>query len=386
MNLFSRFLCIPVHIQPIFWLLAALIGWLNSGTVGGTLIWSGVVFLSVLIHEYGHALTAVAFGQTARIELVALGGVTQRSGVKLSLWKEFIIVLNGPVAGFLLFITASFLLSLFKGPPNHLGIYALKITAMANFFWTMVNLLPVYPLDGGRLLSIVMEGIFGVRGIKIALFVSMLFSAICSVGFFMVRQVFAAALFLMITFENYRSWKNSLSLTAQDQDEELQTLLKKAKQEAALSKFEEAVREFKKIRELSQKGILYTTATEHLAAIWSQQGKFKEAYEALNELKGGLSQDGSFLLQQLAYRVGELRHAINLGNQLYQDEPGFESALINALCHSLLGEVRPAIGWLNCAIQDGLPSAKQILKKKEFDILRDDTLFQELVKKADSSP
>src|SRR3546814_18959362 len=66
--------------------------WLSSGTVGGTLVWTVIVFLSVLIHEYGHALTAVAFGQRARIELVALGGVTQRSGTKLNLWKEFIIV------------------------------------------------------------------------------------------------------------------------------------------------------------------------------------------------------------------------------------------------------------------------------------------------------
>lgn len=90
-------------------------------------------------------------------------------------------------------------------------------------------------------------------------------------------------------------------------------------------------------------------------------------------------------MQQLAYREGELRHAINLGNQLYQNEPGFESALINALCHSLLGEVRPAIGWLNCAIQDGLPSPRRVLEKKEFDVLRNDALFQELLKKADSS-
>ncbi|WP_059360009.1 site-2 protease family protein [Parachlamydia acanthamoebae] len=385
MNLFSPFSKISVHIHPVFWLLAALIGWLSSGTVGGTLVWTVIVFLSVLIHEYGHALTAVAFGQRARIELVALGGVTQRSGTKLNLWKEFIIVMNGPIAGFMLFIIASFLLRFFKGSPDNVGIYALKITAMANFFWTIVNLLPVYPLDGGRLLSIVMEGIFGIRGIKIALFLSMLFSALCSFVFFMFRQVFAGALFLMLTFENYRSWKNSLPLTPQDQDEKIQSLFREAEQDAALGKFDEAIHEFKEIRKLSQNGILHTTATEHLAAILSQQGKFKEAYDCLKEVKGELSTDGTLLLQQLAYREGELRHAINLGNQLYQNEPGFESALINALCHSLLGEVRPAIGWLNCAIQDGLPSPRRVLEKKEFDVLRNDALFQELLKKADSS-
>lgn len=140
-----------------------------------------------------------------------------------------------------------------------------------------------------------MEGIFGIRGIKIALFLSMLFSALCSFVFFMFRQVFAGALFLMLTFENYRSWKNSLPLTPQDQDEKIQSLFRKAEQDAALGKFDEAIHEFKEIRKLSQNGILHTTATEHLAAILSQQGKFKEAYDCLKEVKGELSTDGTLL-------------------------------------------------------------------------------------------
>ena len=40
------------------------------------MIWVFVIFISILVHEFGHALTACYFGQKPRIELVAFGGLT----------------------------------------------------------------------------------------------------------------------------------------------------------------------------------------------------------------------------------------------------------------------------------------------------------------------
>src|ERR1700727_855793 len=94
---------IPVLVHPLFWVLAFLIGWLNTSSILLTLVWVGIIVISVLIHELGHALTAVAFGQQAQIELMGFGGLThRRGGKKLKLWQEFLIVLNGPLAGFAL--------------------------------------------------------------------------------------------------------------------------------------------------------------------------------------------------------------------------------------------------------------------------------------------
>ncbi|MCE2982169.1 MAG: M50 family metallopeptidase, partial [Parachlamydia sp.] len=90
---------IPIRIFPFFWLLIVMIGWLNTQSIPETAIWAAVIFISVLIHEFGHALTAVAFGQEAEISLVGLGGLTKREGPTLAKWKDFIIVLNGPLAG-----------------------------------------------------------------------------------------------------------------------------------------------------------------------------------------------------------------------------------------------------------------------------------------------
>ena len=179
---------IPINIHPFFWVVAGLIGWFNSGTVGGTLVWMALILLSVLVHEFGHALTAFAWGQPATIELIGFGGVTQRTGGRLKLWKEFVIIFNGPLAGFI-FCLISLMLSNFVHsayPYSPLGGW-LFITFYVNLFWTILNLLPVQPLDGGKLLSLILESLFGLKGVKAALFVSFLFSAAASLFFFSIQ-------------------------------------------------------------------------------------------------------------------------------------------------------------------------------------------------------
>ena len=47
---------IPIAISPLFWIFAALIGYLNSMSLVGTLIWMGIIVVSVLFHEFGHLL------------------------------------------------------------------------------------------------------------------------------------------------------------------------------------------------------------------------------------------------------------------------------------------------------------------------------------------
>ena len=235
---------IPIRIYPFFWVLALIIGWLNSfsemGSINTALIktalWVVVITISVIVHEYGHALSALAFGQKAKIDLVGFGGVTQRGGPKLKLWKEFIIVLCGPLFGLCLAFLAFLLLNKMGERPLNMWRYILEITFYVNVFWTVVNLLPVQPLDGGRLLSIVLEGIFGIKGIKIAFFLSILTATAIGLLFFAFQAVLAGSLFLILAFESYRSWQSSLAMREQDQNEEAQQLLKRAEEDLRFRK------------------------------------------------------------------------------------------------------------------------------------------------------
>lgn len=373
---------IPIRIHPFFWFLIAIIGWLSSGgTVLGTVLWAIVILYSVLIHEYGHALTALAFGQEAHIELIGFGGVTHRHGPKLKLWQEFIIVLDGPLAGVLLLSVAYFILAAYGEKLPATVVYALNITVYANIFWTIINLLPVYPLDGGKLLSIIFEAFLGIRGMKIALFLSCLFSLIVSVFLFYEGLFIGGALFLLFTIEGYRTWKGSLSIFEQDKDDAIQKLFKEATGDMQEGRYDLAEEKFEQVCKSTGRGVIYITATEKLAALLHRKGLTNEAYALLKSIENKLSPEALKLYHKIAYRIGAWQECILIGDKAYQSFPGYDVALINAFCYGVLGEAKPAIGWLQRALSDGLPNLKAILSKEEFDNIRKSPPFQEFIQK-----
>ena len=184
---------IPITIHVSFWLVCALIGFLSSHTLIGTAVWIFIILLSVLFHELGHALTALFFKQQPQIELVALGGLTYHNGQKLSVWKQFLIVFNGPLFGFLLFAIATALLSVPSITQTAAGA-VLVLIQVVNLFWTIINLLPVLPLDGGQLLRILLEHLWGLKGFKYALIIGIAFGAAASLIAFFLQQFFIVSI------------------------------------------------------------------------------------------------------------------------------------------------------------------------------------------------
>jgi stage IV sporulation protein FB len=372
---------IPVSIYPFFWVVAFLIGWLSTANVPETIIWMGVILFSVLIHEYGHALTTVLFGQKAQIELVGFGGVTHRRGeVKLNLWKEFIIVLNGPLAGFCLAGISWWLFNTLRiANPQSLWTYAVYVTYSVNFYWTIINLLPVQPLDGGKLLSILMESMFGLKGIKISLFISLLLGVGLGLFFFMIRGYFLGAIFLLFAFESYKIWCDSLSFAEIDSDAYLLDRLKEGDKQLRLGHKDEALKIFQEIREKSKRGLLYRTASESEANLLAEEGYLQQAYEILSQLGKQVTNEGLSLLHQLAYNQKNWKEAVAVGDKAYRNHPSYQVAIINAASHAALGNVKPAIGWIQSAINDGLPHVNMILDKEEFNPIRNDPLFREFL-------
>lgn len=369
---------IPIRIFPFFWILVILIGWLNTETVLGTALWVGIITFSVLIHEYGHALTALAFGQQAEIDLVGLGGLTRRSGGHLRGWQEFLVVLNGPCAGFLLFILAYQLRFFINGEEFPIWVYVLEVLVYVNLYWNILNLIPVLPLDGGHLMRVGLEGIFGFRGLKAALLISVVLAGLLSLLFFVAQYLFAAILFLMMAFESYRAWHDIRPLTQQDTSTNLRELLQEAEEDLKAGRKHEALSKLLHLREQSKQGLVFVTATQYMARLLAEQGEWRQAYDWLLPLETQLSPDYLRFLQQLAYRLEEWKEVIKAGNRAYQQEPRTDIALLNAIAHSVLVEAKPAVGWLRSAIQSGLPNVPQILHKQEFDSIRETPEFQAL--------
>lgn len=375
---------IPIHIYPIFWVLSFAIAFLNSSSIPQIFIWVGIIFVSVLIHEYGHALTAVFFGQKAHIDLLGFGGLTHRHGKKLKKWQDFLVVLNGPLFGFL-FCAFCYLIFQFLHPTEgSLLNYILKSIIFINLFWTVLNLLPIQPLDGGHLLNITLEGLFGLKGLKVGLFISIILAALMTLIGFITHQIFIGIIFFMFMFENYRLFKSSLPMTDSDQDTVLHNMLKNAQKEVRLGNLEGALNELQHIREIAKSGVTYISATELMGEALDQLGKYKEGFLLLEPLQSKLKPESLLLLQRLAFHSNEWKSAAKIGILAYQLFPGFEVALINALSYSMLHEEGPAIGWLQCSIRDGLPNVKSILEKQEFDSIRQSKKFQEIENIKDS--
>jgi Zn-dependent protease len=372
---------IPINIYPIFWLLSIAIAVLNSSTIPEILIWIGIVFFSVLIHEFGHAITALFFGQKAHIDLLGFGGLTKRHGKKLKKWQDFLITLNGPLAGFLFYLICMGLYIYIAPPKDGYLSYTLFYTATINLFWTVLNLLPIQPLDGGHLLRITLEGLFGLKGMKIALFISIVLAGLMTVLGFVSHQLLIGIIFFMFTFENYRLWKSSLSLTDFDQDSVLQNMLKSAKKDLSIGNFEGALNQFQQIRDVSSKGIIYAQATESMAEILDQLGKYEEGFDLLKPLAANLNPESVLLYHKLAFQSNHFDVAAKVGDKAYQLHPDYEVALINSLSNSIIDEKMPAIGWLNCAIRDGLPNIYAITTKPEYDNIRHLQAFRDLQSK-----
>ncbi len=109
------------------------------------------LFLSVLVHELGHAVVARLYGVEVReITLWFLGGVAQFTDMPRQRGAEAVVAIVGPITSALLALLAGLSWGLVGG--HGAALFLLSYLAVTNAFLALFNLLPALPLDGGRVL------------------------------------------------------------------------------------------------------------------------------------------------------------------------------------------------------------------------------------------
>jgi Zn-dependent protease len=151
-----KLLRIPVTVEWWFWLAAVLLG----GGLGAkdpddwmrVAVWTAVVLVSILVHEFGHALAGRRFGASPSIRLHGFGGVTFLPGARFSRRENLLVSAAGPAAGLALGLMV---LGIHRGLSGAPALVELAVTygLYVNFVWTFINLLPIQPLDGGQILA-----------------------------------------------------------------------------------------------------------------------------------------------------------------------------------------------------------------------------------------
>lgn len=159
----------PVTVRGSFLFIAALIGFVGVADISRTIAWIVIVFVSILIHELGHAVTARMFGSEVAIELNGLGGLTRWSipEGQLTPGRRALIAAAGSATG-LVFGAIVWLLALQVETDNPLIGFALTRLVYVNVFWGLLNWLPIRPLDGGHLLESLLEKVAPKRAEMIA--------------------------------------------------------------------------------------------------------------------------------------------------------------------------------------------------------------------------
>ena len=138
----------PVRIHPGFWVLSLLLGRSESPRL--LVAWVVAVLFSILVHELGHAFVQRAFGGRPKIVLYAFGGYAAAEGVDRAWWKNVVVSLAGPCAGFALFGVVFAIALRFGAPPNEQARKLVESLLTINLLWSVFNLAPIWPLDGGR--------------------------------------------------------------------------------------------------------------------------------------------------------------------------------------------------------------------------------------------
>lgn len=198
---------IPVRVHPMFWVIAFLLGW--NLPVVEQLLWVGVVFISVLVHELGHTSSALLFGKRSRIVLYSIGGLTisEPDVAPLRGWRHALVATSGPAAGFVLAIAAYLALPMVgttsSGVNGALYFHLVRV----NVAWGVVNLLPIFPLDGGQMMRSLLTELGGDLGHAWASGVSLLTTVVVGVGGWWVGRPLIA---LLAAYFFYREWQGSL--------------------------------------------------------------------------------------------------------------------------------------------------------------------------------
>ena len=230
-----RLLGIPVRVHPFFWVISLLIGLQSDPLPSNVLLWVIAMMVSILAHEIGHALIQRHYGGHPQIVLHGLGGLAICGDCNRSTRSQILISLAGPGAGFSLAALIAIGISLVGHPvglyslpqsnpfdnPDGLRLFGiwliwegfgsphvnlmLQNLFFINILWGAINLLPIYPLDGGQ----VAREICLLGNPRSGMILSLQISMVTAIGMVLVglslKSFFVAIMFGYFAFSSYKT-------------------------------------------------------------------------------------------------------------------------------------------------------------------------------------
>jgi len=202
-----------IYVEPsllILLLVLVLMG--ASGGAAGTiwgLVFAVMAFISIILHELGHAITIRRLGYgESEIILHGLGGLTQWRG-NANRRDRILISLAGPGVNLVLG-GISWLIVHFTGMPTEfLAHTVIQTWLWVNLGWAVFNLLPIWPMDGGHVMryALVSPGRSQRETLRVSLTISVVAAGIVAALGLVAGQIFITVLLGLILFTNYQEYQ-----------------------------------------------------------------------------------------------------------------------------------------------------------------------------------
>jgi Zn-dependent protease len=364
-----RVLGFPVHVRPGFLLFMLLIVFLYGDEFG---IWlAGSIAVFTLLHELGHAVAARRAGARAEISLDFLAGYASYSSPRpLSRGAEAVIALAGPLTHIVASLGVLFAMGVDPLDAASRGSSA----ASAAVWWAgpvigAFNLLPVLPLDGGNVVTSMLERVLPGRARSVMVHASVAATALAAVIFAMIAETRGFVVFL------------GLLLVMQ-----LQALFAERDRVAA-SPFDDAAAALAKGNESKARRILVKGMQRPSPRRVAPRELDGDTARRLLALLPRPLPEGEpwneYVLTNLLVRNGDLREAATYGAESYGRNPQPMLAATVARAAGGLGDDDTAVAWLRAAADgtartDGLatvidraPELARVRRRPDVVALRD---------------
>ncbi len=392
----------PLKINIGFFMMAGLLG-MGLADLAEVVGWIGVVTVSVLLHELGHALAARRFGCKASIQLYAFGGLTSFTvSDQMTAGRRMLISLAGPGAGFVAGGVVLLVAPLLDLPRESTSRWIVYQLLWVNLGWGALNLLPIMPLDGGHVVEAGWEMVTGRSGTRPAQRLSIAVSAAAVIAALAAGWTWAA---LVAGYCGWISWTGLKEHHQSAQDEPLLARIDEAWTRLRAGRADEAETICGQLLEQAQSKHLRASALEVLAWAKLDQGDPLQAsaaalqmapYKPSSQLVERLTEYGD--MADLA-RDGDLLKAAETGIRLLQDDKNaaaiatFEALLLeartpyaisplayNAACAlARTGRVDDALARLTQAVAAGFEEQELLDTDPDLEPLRSDPRFGRLL-------
>ncbi|WP_018971151.1 metalloprotease [Rubritalea marina] len=203
-----RLFGIPIRVEPSFWITLGIIGLIGTDMRDSNFLLQIALFviagfISILIHELGHALMLKAYKVKPNIVLASFGGYATYPAGALSRLQGFLMTAAGP--GLQLLLAGAVYLGVgFNSTPYNEFEEFTNILIGISIFWALLNCLPILPMDGGQMLS----AILGPRRQAAVHMVGMVTAVIFGFVAFKIGAIFGTIFMGMFAYQNFKAWKH----------------------------------------------------------------------------------------------------------------------------------------------------------------------------------